>query len=482
MIVLSGCHQTQSTQPMTTYTGTYSAEKTYSPSDIVTENSQSYVSLVGNNEGHEPATSPAEWAALISTPTEEDVTGRVVYDKTSWSDLSDFSVAGTTPTLSSGGTIQLAGSASFDSESLTLKDIVTDSDQIDFQIIVKVDTVGQTASDGFALGKAPVTGSNTMALTAQAHFGPSPGHSQISLRQQAYGTPGSPFASDSGGAVSVAAGDMLSFTWSQRATTVTATLQNLTQGTSESFSQTGDLLIYADDNFQIPAASGFKISGLGASYEIEHIRLIDQQYQSPYLVVTGDSKVAGISSSSEKLRFGSMLPFGPVDVEGGPGDQTSQWLQTIPFIVAQDPQNVLISIGSNDCRSEGCAGGETDYAAGVAQLRAAGINIIHLLPIPEKIGGGGTDQSALQTWIETTYPGDAKIDPSVGWQSSYWASDGVHPNIAGHQFLAQVIAANAVFASAPRNTESACLSKPGLKVRRAAKGCLSRETAVFFPA
>jgi lysophospholipase L1-like esterase len=169
-----------------------------------------------------------------------------------------------------------------------------------------------------------------------------------------------------------------------------------------------------------------------------------------------------------------------VDVEGGPGDQTSQWLQTVPFIVAQHPQNVLISIGSNDCRMEGCAGGEADYAAGVAQLRAAGINIIHLLPIPEHIGGGGTDQSVLKAWIEATYPGDVKIDPSVGWQSTYWASDGVHPNIAGHQFLAQIIASNAVFASAPRNTESADSSKPEFKGGRAREFALLERPERFL--
>lgn len=457
-LALGGCSHTT---PATTvsHTGTYSAEATYAQGAIVTEDEQSYVSLAANNMGHEPESSPAFWAGLIGAPaTNKDVSGRVVYDRSSWSDLSDFSVTGQTPSVS-GGAIHLSGGPSFDAEGLTLNQIVTTSDQVDFQVIARVESVDQTGTDGFALSKSPVNGSNLVALSAEAHIGSS-GPSQIAMRQQAFGALGAPFASDSAGAVTVAAGDLVAFTWSQRATVVTATLQNLTRGTSESFSQTADLVIYADTNFQVPEASAFKISGLGATYAIEHIRVIDEQYQSPYLVVTGDSKVAGISSGSASLRFASLLPFGPVDVEGGPNDRTSDWLQTIPFMIAQHPQNVLISIGSNDCRAEGCAGAEADYAAGVTELRDAGIGIIHLLPIPENLGGGGTDQSALKAWIESTYPNDAKIDPSVGWQSSYWASDGVHPNADGHRFIAQVIAAGSAFASAPPNTESARMWNP----------------------
>jgi len=138
------------------------------------------------------------------------------------------------------------------------------------------------------------------------------------------------------------------------------------------------------------------------------------------------------------LRFANLCrALGIVDVFGGEGDRSVETVNDIPYILTFKPKYVVLNIGRNDIGSGvSSATWQANYASIVSQLKAAGCTVIHLLPIPE---GGGLDQSALKTYITTTYSGDLMIDPSTGWSSSYNSTDGVHPNAAGHRYIASLI-------------------------------------------
>jgi len=90
-----------------------------------------------------------------------------------------------------------------------------------------------------------------------------------------------------------------------------------------------------------------------------------------------------------------------------------------------------------------CEGGTADwrseYESIVSEAQAAGIQVIHLLPIPESC-----DQTALTTFIKTTYPNAPMIDVSQEWLPDYLSADGSHPNQAGHAYIANQILASGI--------------------------------------
>jgi hypothetical protein len=104
------------------------------------------------------------------------------------------------------------------------------------------------------------------------------------------------------------------------------------------------------------------------------------------------------------------------------------------------PKNVLLNIGRNDL-FYGIASGtwQANYASIVSQLQAAGINVIHLMPIPETT----QDQTALTTFINSTYPTANKIDVSGSWvNGTDLSSDNTYPNPAGDTLIANTVVAN----------------------------------------
>jgi autotransporter-associated beta strand protein len=198
----------------------------------------------------------------------------------------------------------------------------------------------------------------------------------------------------------------------------------------------------ATRNFSLPNASNPVFYSYGGSVNIRSIRITSSSQFGTDIAIIGDSKVQGYSSGNFNLRYASLLnSLGNVTAFGGDGDGTASCVSTIPYIVNYiKPKQVLLAIGSNDIRGGvAAATWQANYSTIVSTLQANGINVIHLLPVPE---GGGLDQSALYNFIVNTYGAQNCIDPSLNWQAGYNSTDNVHPNSIGHRKIANDIVAS----------------------------------------
>jgi lysophospholipase L1-like esterase len=217
-------------------------------------------------------------------------------------------------------------------------------------------------------------------------------------------------------------------------------VQNITQNTYNTYTLTDTF-----SNFNEPNSSVYKIAALGGTFDIQNIRLVSRSTISPKVVVVGDSKSAsGKPPGDIGLRWPSLInSIGPVDVFAGASDRTVEVLQDLPNILSLHPQYVIINIGRNDISSGvSTATWEANYASIISQLKAAGITVIHLLPIPEP----GTDQTTLTNYINSTYPNDVRIDVSGSWSNSIdLAADNVHPSAAGGRLIASLVLAKAAY-------------------------------------
>jgi len=104
---------------------------------------------------------------------------------------------------------------------------------------------------------------------------------------------------------------------------------------------------------------------------------------------------------------------------------------------------VLLNIGRNDLfDGVATATWEANYQSIVSQLRAAGINLVHLMPIPEVT----QNQAALTSFINATYPTDNKMDVTSAWvNATDLSGDNTHPTPAGETLIATTVIANSSF-------------------------------------
>ena len=104
---------------------------------------------------------------------------------------------------------------------------------------------------------------------------------------------------------------------------------------------------------------------------------------------------------------------------------------------------MLLNIGRNDLfDGVATATWEANYQSIVSQLRAAGINLVHLMPIPEVT----QNQAALTSFINATYPTDNKMDVTSAWvNATDLSGDNTHPIPAGETLIATTVIANSSF-------------------------------------
>lgn len=231
------------------------------------------------------------------------------------------------------------------------------------------------------------------------------------------------------------AGSIYRLTYTQAGIDFKLKIENITSGGVDSITLTNNL--GTAKNFKAPNSSNITIWANGGTQQIQSLNVYSIMRYQPDVVVIGDSKTFGYSAAGAiSLRYASQLgTLGLVNVYGGDGDRTVETVQTIATVAARRPKYAILCIGRNDLASGVSSGTwQANYQTIVNTLSAAGTTVIHLLPIPETT----QDQSALKTWITANYT--RTIDPSVGWvNGNYLSSDNIHPNAAGHAFVATTI-------------------------------------------
>jgi lysophospholipase L1-like esterase len=357
---------------------------------------------------------------------------QVLYEKSYWSDLSDFTATGQAATIVNGAIrFNPTTTGQFSAQQLMINNISPSTEEnFDFTVIVQLSAAPGTTSYGMSLGRLSIN--PWWAVSAAVQWSAQSNGNTLGIWGQASGTPGSPLV-DSNLTYNAVLNDIVRLTWSQRASTIYCLQENLTQGKRST-------LIY-DSISSIPNAGNWMISGLGGQLDILSIRFVSHSNSYPNVLCIGDSKTAGINASAINLRYPALLrSIGPVAVFAGDGDRTVEVIQELNRIISFHPLYVLLNIGRNDLSSSvPAATWQANYQNIVATLTSAGITVVHLMPIPET----NVDQSTLSAWISATYPSALKIDVSPGWNNSTMlSSDNIHPNSTGYRYIAQQIIAS----------------------------------------
>lgn len=379
--------------------------------------------------GNENAVWGTDEFGNISVNAPGQASGRLVYQKSFWNDLGEFTVDPSVTAAVTNNQIALSGGNGSIANSLVLNKFVTNDENVDFELNFVVNEIGP----GWSVG---IIGQNTAAVVDLACFCQGTSPSSISFLNSNTQPIGTPLALPT----DIAVGDAIRVVYSRRGYNFTVVYDNWTQ---IQHAETKITNTYTPTQpFGAPNTFKFAIWNHGGSCTITQMKIISRSTVQPHISFVGDSKTSGQNALALNSRFASLLDtFGPSTVFAGGGDQTAQCLAALPYTLAFRPKSVVLCIGFNDLASGvPTAIWQANYIAIVNDIVHSGARVIHLLQIPSN---DGVDETPLNDFIIKTYPNDPKINVASGWnQALYLSSDNVHPSLLGHAYVASQIASS----------------------------------------
>lgn len=364
---------------------------------------------------------------LLTTKIQEQISlggssgSKILYDKSAWEDISDFTVSGDATLIESGGKLILGTTTTGlydhhitfgEKHSLEKYKIVVD---------ITIDNV-PSATD-FGLGIGVLCSGQQASHHMVSTFGLLSNTATRFIRHVL--TASRTVVQTSTPAFVFSQGDNLQFTVDYSINKLRSTFLNKTTGTFEEIEYT-----FLPTASAKPNIGNFVLHALGGTYTINRIVVSSNEYESSDFAFVGDSKLHGYRADSFDTSAVALLQahYGNVINYSG-GTQTSlDVLSGLSYLISLKPKNVVLRIGSNDERfGITFSAWQTNYDSIVAQLKAAGISVIHFLPFNES-----EDLSAHTTHINDTYSEDTIVD--VGTLTLN--VDGVHPDQEGHNTIA----------------------------------------------
>jgi hypothetical protein len=353
------------------------------------------------------------------------VTG-VIYNKFYWSSLSEFTYSGFTPTISANN-INFSGGTGTSTKTMILNGYTNQDELLDINAVYTINTLGT----GLGVGRKSI---NTVGIGYSSYVYYDATANQLFIKGLSNSTVNTIASKVS--PITVAAGDNCSIKYSQRAFTLTATFTDITQGLSFSISSTTNL-ITGIATFSIPNAADIALYNIGGNMDINAIDVFSNTPYNPDLIYVGDSKLDGVSSGGMSLRAANLIKtLGISAVFCGKADATAQMKAAAAYIINYiKPKVILFNDGRNDIAyATDTTTWHNDYRTMVSSWTAAGIRVVHLLPIPETVI---PDQSSITNFINANYSAFNIIDPSTGFNiSTDLEPSGIHPNTHGNKIIA----------------------------------------------
>lgn len=174
---------------------------------------------------------------------------------------------------------------------------------------------------------------------------------------------------------------------------------------------------------------------------------------APLVAFLGDSITAGLHLPADQAwpavlqrdLAARALPF-RLQNAGVSGDTSAGGLARIEWITKQKPRVVVIELGGNDgLRGQDVSGIEANLRAIVAQVRAAGSEVLLLgMRLPPSLGADYTTAfAALYERIarDLDVPFVPNFMDRVGGVPEFMQEDGLHPTARGHERLAENVRA-----------------------------------------
>jgi lysophospholipase L1-like esterase len=357
----------------------------------------------------------------------------VLYDKTSWSNLTDFSTRGTTPIVSSGKIIFSGGTNDL---TKTIDLSATTRERYLMHLEYQVGPISST-SDGLGIGTRSISPNATFGIVAILVVNNTGNAGKVLILDQF----NSSVITTSTNSLSFSANDTVVLELERKRDTFIATSWNKsTSGTPVSVSYTYSL--NEGPAHVLPNTGTFSVYNFGGVQSMTALKITSREAKKSRLIVIGDSKSVGYYAGIGG-RFGSLLgnSFQPTNVHAGAADTLHELIAAKNEIISLAPVNVTLSIGSNDIGyGDSVATTFANYQTYVSALINAGINVFHLLPFYQTTIGGELDD--LAALIVSNYPSSNVIDcrtPMKQCPSCYLASDNVHPNASGNALIYNTI-------------------------------------------
>lgn len=359
--------------------------------------------------------------------------GNIIYSSSSFANLNDFTAVGFSPSIVSNA-IRFPTGAGDWNQYITLNNPINTDANWEIEVTYTPNTL---VSFGLGIGKLSINTFFPMMIKGQLYATAS--HMYI-----ANNTASNIIDFVDTGFGPTFPGDTLLVRFKQSNNVFSMFGKNVTSGYER-------IIIYKDPLVSATASlsqfmvntSKFTIwnpNGAG-TIDIKSIKITSFSPQSPNLSIIGDSKV-NYSSTNYASSFPQLLSsqyFVPIVPYSGVGDRTAEASQSVNYLINTiKPKNVMLLIGRNDVVSGVTASiWQPNYNFIVNSLLTASIGVTHILPVPES---SSVNQTALRTFIINTYGYDKCIDVTANFNTnSMIATDAIHPNATGHQWIADSI-------------------------------------------
>lgn len=357
------------------------------------------------------------------------------YLKTTFTNTSDFTVTGMTPTIVSGAIRLPAGTSDF-TKYMTLTGSTNTDENIEMVVEGILQSAPSSTGYGIAIGKRSVntTFANTVAGQMNMATG---GASGVYINQGSFTNINSVLDAT---LATFASGNAFRIRWKQIKNVIDVTVTNITTNYVAHCSYKDSLITTTGTGSAtpyLPPTSIMAIYQVGTGViDITSVRVTSSSLIKQKLWFAGDSKTFGYCTGDITKRFATLLGG---QVYAGGGDKTNEMVLGMPYFLQflTNSPTVVLCIGRNDIVAAiSSATYQANYISIVTSLTNAGCKVLHLLPIPETTA----TQTALRTFIISQYGISNCIDPIPAFQTSKMqVADGVHENALGAQTLADII-------------------------------------------
>lgn len=233
--------------------------------------------------------------------------------------------------------------------------------------------------------------------------------------------------------VAVSLNDTLELNLTQNDMGYVATGYNLTQDPSRSSPVT--LSYQYDTAFPFVTvyhnSAKLGLVGFGGTQTVNYWNVRTDEFQNVDLLIIGDSKVRynpDLFAEGFAQMWKDNNPTKKVFICFGASDKTTEMVQCLPELVQYRPRYAILLIGRNDiANGVSSAVWQANIDSMYGGLTDEGTIVYFQLPLPETV----LDQSALTTYLTTTYPTRCISVPGT-WNDVTDNADGIHPNSTGH--------------------------------------------------
>lgn len=358
---------------------------------------------------------------LSGIASDTQTTLGTIYNKSSWTNLTDFSDVSSGCTVV-GNKLSFTGGGGTFVKRLDLNTGNHAVTALEKWKITALVTVGTKNGSSFGFGFGLESVSAGAKYHCRFNFDMTDG--STSGRTNLRSGPSNSIVLTETNATSFSVGNQLEVTIERNFDLITMTKRNIT---------TASALITSNYRFPAsvtiePNSSKFTILNFGGSFTVDSLLINSNEITGAKYCASGDSKTLRYAASYHNGRYPFILSqyVGTVVVNAGGDDRTADVLARLPELIALNADNYILNIGSNDARN-GVA--SATYNANLSSIASgivgAGKRVVFLTGFAETI----LDQSPMRNYIIANYSNDDIIDTLP--EAFTLAADGVHLNDAG---------------------------------------------------